>query len=113
MGPGERPDEIEITPAVTWALAKAPNRHVLRYFDRTGCDRATIHDLAEYIAEQQSGRFHDDPDAAAVHLHHSFLPELDHLNIIHYEAESKTARKPRDRSLPAEFKQQVMELDDD
>lgn len=109
----DRPETIDIDSDVLWALAKEPNRRVLRYFDETDRDRVTLDELAEYVTAHGTGRFGHTGRKAEIHLHHSSLPELDDLGIIDYEMDSGVVWKPNRITLPPDFKSDVLALDDD
>jgi hypothetical protein len=79
-------------------LRNERRRHVLRYL-RTNGDVASIGDLADAIAETETGESpppSDSRQSVYVSLHQTHLPKLDNLGVIEYDREERTVSlRPR------------------
>jgi hypothetical protein len=75
-------------------LRNERRRHVLRYLVDDG-DASTIADIADHIAEIESGESpppSDTRQSVYVSLHQTHLPKLDGLGVVEYDREERTVR---------------------
>ncbi|WP_284013348.1 DUF7344 domain-containing protein [Halobaculum litoreum] len=80
------------------ALADGTRRGVVRYFERSGDDVATVEDLAAALPSDGSG-------GTARRLHHVALPKLARAGIVEYDPATRAARYRGD-----ELREPVREL---
>lgn len=84
-------------------LSNARRRRVLAVLQRADGDAATLEELAERVVARDTDDGSDDPEAAAIALHHVHLPKLADCGVIEYDARNGTVsycgRPERDRLL--------------
>lgn len=84
------PERSTLSDRVHTALAADDRRAVLRYFDSSGDDTASLDELIEFL--HASDAQPDDRNQIAVRLHHAALPKLADLGLLDYDPRTKTVR---------------------
>lgn len=84
---GRRDERLDV---LFTALADAQRRHVVRYFQSTESDVASVADIIDYTVEKAS----EPPrrDRLETTFHHVTFPKLADLGVIEYDARSRTVR---------------------
>lgn len=77
------------TDALFSALAHENRRHVLRYFESSGVDVASLEELVDAIPRDERT---DDRNRVVLRLHHVTLPKLEDAGIVEYDTRSNTVR---------------------
>lgn len=105
--------ELEITRELLWALADETNRLVLRYFLESDQSRASVIELARYVAECHGGIYRGEQAKAETRLHHKSLPELSDQELIEYDPDNRIVTVREDRYLPPDLEDHVLLLDEE
>jgi len=90
--------EPETVDRILSILAQNPNRGVLNYFRDSSESLASLDELADYVATNETSSGLESPDQVAVYLHHAGLPKIADEGILEYDPQTKTVRS-RDHPL--------------
>ncbi|MEA5389609.1 hypothetical protein VB779_23030 [Haloarculaceae archaeon H-GB11] len=92
--------EPEAVDRILSALAHEHNRSVLNYFRNSSGSSASLDELADHVATEETSSGLESLEQVAVHLHHAGLPKIADAGILDYDPRTKTARN-RDHPLLA------------
>ncbi len=103
---------VDVTPELLWTLADECSRCVVKKIHEDEVDEISLSDLAAFVAGEHSGVYRNEPQSAAIQLHHSSLPRLAEHGIIDYDSDELVIRNREDVQLPPDLTEQVITLDD-
>jgi hypothetical protein len=110
----DRPESSEWWTSVNrlvTVMATDDRRAVVEYLQASERDDASLSELVESLAAREDQP--DDRDQLAITLHHASLPKLAALDVLHYDAETKTVRydgHPRVHELLADDANPLVEV---
>ena len=89
---GDEKDGDRLNETVIFEVLSSERRRLTIQFLRESDERVEVNDIAEYIAEHETGESPPPKDSRKtvyVSLHQTHLPKMDDLNIISYDTDTK------------------------
>lgn len=89
---GDEKDGGRLNETVIFEILSSERRRLAIKFLRESDERVEVNDIAEYIAEQETGESPPPKDSRKtvyVSLHQTHLPKMDELNIVSYDTDTK------------------------
>jgi hypothetical protein len=74
------------------AVSHEHNRRVLNYFRESSASVASLHDVAAYVATEETSSGLESSEDIAIRLHHAGLPQIADAGILDYDPRTKTVR---------------------